>query len=151
MLLSENPKASGSLVIELFDQNGNLKDRREIKNLIVNTGLAFMAQRLISTPTALSHMGIGTSSSAPAGAQTDLLASTARVALTSSTNITTTVTNDTARFIATFGASVGTGAIQEAGLFNASTAGTMLCRTVFAVVNKGALDSMTITWDVKFA
>lgn len=150
-MLKDKVQALGTLVIELFDQNGMLKERHELKNLVVNTGLAFMAQRLIGTPTAMSHMGIGTSSTSPAGAQTDLLASTARVALTSSTNITTTVTNDTARFIATFGSGVGTGAIQEAGIFNASTGGTMLNRTVFAVVNKGALDSMTITWDVKFA
>ena len=42
----------------------------------------------------------------------------------------------------------GTGAITEAGIFNASSSGTMLCRTVFSVVNKGASDSMTITWTV---
>ena len=41
-----------------------------------------------------------------------------------------------------------TGAITEAGLFNASSSGTMLCRTVFSVVNKGASDAMTITWTV---
>ena len=150
-MLKDVVKATGNLVIELFDPNGNLKEKVEVKNLVVNGGLAFMAQRLIGVPTTMSHMGIGTSSTAAAAAQTDLIASSARVALTSSTNVTTTVTNDTARYIATFGAGTGTGAIQEAGIFNASTAGTMLCRTVFAVINKGALDSMTITWDVKFA
>lgn len=150
-MLKDFVKATGNLVIELFDQSGNLKERVELKNLVVNTGLAFMAQRLIGTPTAMSHMGIGTSNTAAAATQTDLVASSVRVALTSSTNVTTTVTNDTARYVATFSAGSGTGAIQEAGIFNASTAGTMLNRVVFAVINKGALDSMTITWDVKFA
>ena len=42
----------------------------------------------------------------------------------------------------------GTGALTEAGIFNASSSGTMLCRTEFSVVNKGASDSMTITWTV---
>jgi len=47
-----------------------------------------------------------------------------------------------------FGAGEGTGSITEAGIFNASSSGTLLCRTVFSVVNKGASDSMTITWTV---
>ena len=47
-----------------------------------------------------------------------------------------------------FAAGSGTGAITEAGVFNASSGGTMLCRTVFSVVNKGADDSMTITWTI---
>ena len=42
----------------------------------------------------------------------------------------------------------GTGAITEAGIFNASTGGDMFARTKFAVVNKGAADSMTITWTI---
>ena len=39
-------------------------------------------------------------------------------------------------------------ALTEAGIFNASSAGTLLCRTVFSVVTKGASDAMTITWTV---
>ena len=36
----------------------------------------------------------------------------------------------------------------QAGLFNGASGGTMLARTVFAVVNKGEADSMTISWSV---
>ena len=51
-------------------------------------------------------------------------------------------------YVASFVAGVGTGAVTEAGVFNAASAGTMLCRTVFSVVNKGAADSMSITWTI---
>ena len=51
-------------------------------------------------------------------------------------------------FEETYAAGVGTGAITEAGIFNDPTTGTMLARTVFATVNKGAADVMTISWDV---
>jgi hypothetical protein len=51
-------------------------------------------------------------------------------------------------FIATVPAGTGTGAITEAGILNAGTAGTMLCRTVFSVVNKDAGDTLSITWTV---
>ena len=66
-----------------------------------------------------------------------------RVALTS-----TTVTDNEVAYVATFGAGTGTGAITEAGILNAASSGTLLCRTVFSVVNKGSADSMTITWTV---
>ena len=33
-------------------------------------------------------------------------------------------------------------------ILNASSGGTMLCRTEFGVVTKGSSDSMTITWTV---
>jgi len=150
-MIKENFKVVGSLKIELFDEHGNLKDVREIENLIVNSGIAFIAQRLISTPTAMSHMAIGTGTTAAAAAQTALVTEVGRVALTSSTNITTTVTNDTVQYVASFPAGTGTGAITEAGIFNAASAGTMLNRTVFSVVNKGAGDAMSITWNVKAA
>jgi hypothetical protein len=51
-------------------------------------------------------------------------------------------------YVATFPAGTGTGAVTEAGLFNASSAGTLLCRTVFSVINKGAADTLGITWTV---
>jgi len=51
-------------------------------------------------------------------------------------------------YVATFGAGTGTAALTEAAILNASSSGTMLCRTVFSVINKGASDSMTVTWTV---
>ena len=51
-------------------------------------------------------------------------------------------------YTATFPAGTGTGAVVEAGILNASSGGTLLCRTVFSVVNKGANDAMTITWQI---
>ena len=41
-----------------------------------------------------------------------------------------------------------TGAVTEAGIFNAATSGTMLCRTTFDVINKGASDTMSVTWTI---
>jgi len=38
--------------------------------------------------------------------------------------------------------------LTEAGIFNASTSGNMLCRTKFDVVNKSATDTLAITWVV---
>jgi hypothetical protein len=96
-----------------------------------------------ATATAMSHMAVGTGSTAAAAGDTALGSESARVALTS-----TTVSGADVVYVATFGAGTGTAALTEAAVLNASSSGTMLCRTVFPVVNKGASDSMTITWTV---
>lgn len=143
-MLNSQAKASGKLNVVLKDSEGNIKQAIEVPNLVVNTGLAFIASRMKdTTDTAMSHMGIGTGTTAAAAGDTALGSQAARVALTS-----TTVTANAIAYVASFGAGTGTGAITEAGIFNASSAGTMLCRTVFAVVNKGASDTLQITWTV---
>jgi hypothetical protein len=152
MQTNEVIKFKGSLNITVKDAEGNIKDEREVNNLVVDTGLAYIISRMKdASATAMSHMAIGTSATAAADAQTALLAEVGRVALASSTITTTTVANDTLTYAATFPAGTGTGAIVEAGILNAAGAGTLLARTVFAVINKGALDSMTVIWNVRSA
>jgi len=117
---------------------------KEVDNLVVTAGKGFVASRMKdATTTAMTHMAIGTGSTAAAASNTALGSQAARTTLTS-----TTVSGADVTYVDTFAAGTGTGAITEAGLFNASSSGTMLCRTVFSVVNKGASDSMTITWTV---
>lgn len=138
-MLRDDFKMKGHLAIAI---NGEVVC--EVPNLVVDTGKDYVASRMKdATATAMSHMAIGTSSTAAAAADTALGSEADRQALTS-----TTVTGNEVAYVATFGAGDGTGAITEAGIFNAASAGTLLCRTVFSVVNKGASDSMTITWTV---
>ena len=148
MLTPETIKATGQLNIVLRDQFGNIKDDRTVPNLVVTVGKNAIASRLAGTATAvMSHMAVGTSSVAPIAANTALGAEIAgsRTALTVAGG---TATNADVNYSASFAAGVGTGAIVEAGIFNASTAGVMLCQTTFSVVNKGALDSLTLSWKV---
>ena len=91
----------------------------------------------------MSHMAIGSGTTNPAAGDTALETELGRVSLTS-----TNVSGAVVTYVASFGATVGTGAVTEAAILNASSGGTMLCRTEFNVVNKGSADSMTITWTV---
>ena len=143
MFKNDETKATGKLTVEIKNKHGEVIETREVKNLVVDTGLAYIADRMKNTTTAMSHMAIGTGSTAAAASNTALGSQSARTTLTS-----TTVSGADITYVDTFPAGTGTGAITEAGLFNASSSGTMLCRTVFSVVNKGASDSMTITWTV---
>lgn len=142
-MFQEAIKATGNVAITLFDKDGAVKETREIKNLVVTVGKEFIAARMVGTPAEMSHMAIGSGSTAAAGGDTALGSELGRVALSSDSASGVVVT-----YAAAFAPGIGTGAVTEAGVFNAGTGGTMLCRTVFAVVNKGADDGMTITWQI---
>lgn len=136
-------KATGEVTITLRDEHGLIKEQRHVPNLVVTVGKNFIASRMIgTTPAVMSHMAIGTSSTAPAAANTALGAEVGRSTATAS------VSNAVVSYSSTFAAGTGTGAIVEAGIFNAASAGTMLCRTTFSVINKAAADSLTVNWNV---
>lgn len=143
-MFQEELKMTGALKIEVFNPDGSIKETRDIKNLVVTTGKGFIASRMVGTAAAvISHMAVGTGATAAAAGDTALGAESARVAITSGT-----ASGAVATYVATFPAGTGTAALTEAGLLNAASAGTLLCRTVFSVINKGANDAMTVTWTV---
>ena len=132
---------TGKLTISLNDEIV-----RETDNLVVTAGKEWVTARMKDTSTVMTHMAIGTGTTAAVIANTDLETVTApRVGLTVSGG---TVAGAVITYACTYPAGAHTAAITEAGIFTALTSGTMLARTVFTVVNKGALDSMTISWAV---
>lgn len=148
MLTNETLKMVGQVNLVLKDKDGNVKEEREIKNLVVNTGLAFIISRMAGTSKAvMSHMALGSSTTAAAAGQTDLISMLGAREAIDSTTISGT-NNEKIVYVSSFEAGDATGAVTEAGIFNAATAGDMLCRTVFPVVNKQADDTMAITWSL---
>ena len=131
----------GKLIISL-----NNKIVRETDNLVVTAGKEWVADRMSDASTVMTHMGIGTGDTAAVIGDTDLeTVIGARLGLTTSGG---TVAGAVITYACSYPSGAHTGAITEAGIFTALTSGTMLARTVFTVVNKGALDSMTISWAV---
>jgi hypothetical protein len=150
-MINENLKLSGQLNIVLKDKTGTVKEQREVKNLVVDTGLAFIISRMTGTSKAvMSHMALGSGTTAAAAGQTDLVSVLgAREALDSTTIAGSN--NEKVVYVSSFEAGDGTGAVTEAGIFNASSSGDMLCRTVFSVVNKAADDTLSVTWTITLA
>lgn len=145
-LKTEKLKATGQVEIKRFNAAGELVEERNVPNLVVTTGKNYIAAKMVATtnnPVSMTHMAIGTGTGTPGASDTTLGTQTGRVSLSGST-----VTDNSITYTATFPAGTGDGAITEAGIFNASSAGTMLCRTTFPVVNKGAGDTIAITWVV---
>ncbi len=139
-MINDNLTLTGALTISV-----NNEVVQETNNLVVAVGKEWVADRMADANTVMTHMAIGTGTTAAAAGNTALVTELDRNVLTVSGG---TVSTNTIQYACTWAAGDGTGAITEAGIFDASSAGDMLARTVFAVVNKGAADSMTITWTI---
>lgn len=141
-----NALISGKVHICLKGPDGRIKAEEVTDNLVVTVGRYHIADQMADQgEAAMSHMAIGTGSTAVAAGDTALDTELDRNALTSITQGTGTDANKVT-YVGDWAAGDGTGAITEAGIFNSASAGIMLCRTVFSVKNKGAGDTLTLTW-----
>ena len=142
----DNVRLTGEVKITLTNESGNVTREVIIPNTVVTVGKNFIASRMKdASATAMTHMEVGTGTTGAVVGNTAL----ETVIASSRTGLSgTTVSTNNVAYAVTFGAGVGTGAVTEAGIFNASSAGTMLCRTTFSVINKGAADTLGITWTV---
>lgn len=141
MQSNDKLKMIGSLTLMLEKSNGEVEVTHR-DNIIVNGGFDLISDaigRATGRPAVISHIAVGTGTTAEAATQTALVTEISRIAATYAHTAGTKVFTMTA----TFNAGVATGAITEAGVFNAASAGTMLDRVVFPVVNKGADDTLT--------
>ena len=137
--LSDKISLRGEIEFWVYDRHGNLKEHRIIKNLIVNAGKAQVAGLINGSVSGVfKYVAIGTGTSSPSAGDTALENEVARVTATVG-RTTTSVTNDTATF----------DAITEAGIFNASSGGTMLARQTFSAINVASGDTLKISWKVQ--
>lgn len=141
----------GNLKVTLKDENGLVKAMREIDNVFTDAGDAHVADQMESSPDedAMSHMAVGTSTTTLTAGDTTLGGETDRNALTSFTQGAGGDDNKVV-YVGDWAAGDATAAITEAGIFNSSTGGTMLCASTFSVINKGASDTLQISWTVTF-
>lgn len=124
--------------------------------VVTNSGKAIAAKRHIgATPAQAEPLYVGIGTGATGAARTAVAADTAlstavesRVAGTSS-NVTSTVANDTYQVVGAVTATAGR-AVDEAGTFDAAAAGNMDISATFAVVNLSSGDSLQLTFKKVF-
>lgn len=140
-MIQETMKLHGAITLMLTKANGDVETVHK-DNIIVDVGFDFIADAIgkaASRPGVMGFIALGTGTAAAAAGQTALATELDRNAATYAHTAGTKAFS----FTANFPAGDATGAITEAGVFNAASAGTMLDRVVFPVVNKGADDSLT--------
>lgn len=143
------------LKLAFLERYGTVREAWEVNNSVVSAGkaqLALLAGDASATP--FTYLEVGTSSTAVNVSQTALQAAItdtglARAAATVSRS-TTNVANDTLNLAYTWTAS-GSKTVEEIGVFNANSAGTMLARalTTSKALTNG--ETLAATYKVIFA
>lgn len=164
---------TGTLLVQLFDAAGNIKNEWTMKNLITDAGDLYYATRAVasvspggpSQPTLVTGMKLGTGSTAVSKAG----AGSALVTYKSGSNVVFDATYPQVLnlgaglgvqgvYRVTFAAGVATDtALTEVVIVNdaasnaTSTAGNTISRVLFpTAINKGASDTLAVTWNHKF-
>lgn len=132
--------------IVLRGPDGKIK-HESTHNTVTTAGKQGAADQILASPTLAKPgwMAIGTGSPAATLLGTEI----DRNALTSKTR----GANAIVTMVGDWAAGDGTGAITEAGIFDVVTANTvnMWTSASFSVINKGALDTLSISWTLTFA
>jgi len=153
--MNESLKVTGWYEFLIKDIKGNIKDSWKVDNSVVSAGkaqLALLAGDASATP--FTYLAVGTSSTAVSAGQTALVgeitdSGLARAAATVS-RTTTSVTNDTLTLTYTWTAS-GTKAVEEIGVFNASSSGTMLSRALTTTKSLVSGEQLVATYNLQFS
>lgn len=141
----------GQYFVKLYGPDGVLKHEHTGKNVVVENGKEFLASFLSSANAAAStftmqYVAIGTDSTSEAASNTALGTEVSR-----HTGSVSYTSGGIFEVVATFATGSGTGAIVEYGVFSSNTGGTMLSRDTESVVNKGANDTLTVTYQLTFS
>ena len=135
----------GHAHLELRGPDGRIKEVRDIENTITELMDAQVADQMSDQgAAAIGYMGVGTGSG-QTSASTGLATPLDRNALTSTTLGAGGDDNDVT-YVGDWAAGDGTGAITEAGILRADDNVTLMTYADFAVVNKLAADTLSISW-----
>jgi hypothetical protein len=136
----------GDVKIKRYLETGELAEQRDVKNLVVTTGLEWIIGRLNApVPPVMSYIAVGTNNTVPQLNQTTLITEIWRQPTTVAGG---SVSGVTIVYTTAIGPGNGTGALQEAGIFDQGSLGTMLSRVTYPVINKGASDTVVVEWTI---
>lgn len=138
---------TGEVHIVLKDAKGNVKKEVKLTNLVTTVGKDEMAKLLASgsgfaRPT---HIAVGTDNTAPNVADTVLGTEILRKAIA-----TTGFLDNKVTYTVSFLPGEATALLEEAGLFDAAAAGDMWARFLTGSFNKGANDTLDLSWALLF-
>lgn len=154
----------GHLIVELFDEFGNLKDYQEVENLITQVGDQYYAERaagVAGAPAVITGMQLGTGTTAPAktGAGAAIVALIASSLVANSGLPASSLSGSSRRlaYAASWPAGTATNAaIAEIALVNQAVATQTVAPAANTIsralitVNKGAADVLNVTWNHDF-
>ena len=135
-MINDNFALTGALTIAV-----NEEVVQKTHNLVVTSGKEWVAKRMAGQDSNMTHMAIGTGTTAAAAAQTALVTELERNAMTVDGG---TVSGNDIVYAVTYGAGDGTGAITEAGIFD--TVGSKVDDIAVSAGGTGYTSAPTVTF-----
>ena len=136
------------VVGELFDYEGNLKQKFVKHNLITSAGYDFLANCMcnVDRPSPLKYIAVGSGDNKPTFEDVELQNEVMRKLCDySHSNGSTFLALGT-----TLEPGEATGALTEAGILNSLSGGVLFDRVTFPVVNKEPMDTYRISFTLTF-
>ena len=153
--MKDTLKLKGTYHFEIKDTDGNVRDSWTVENVVTNAGkaqLALLAGDASAVP--FTYLAVGTSATAVAATDTTLTAEVTTNGLERAvgtvSRITTTVANDTFQITKTWTAT-GSVSVEEVGVFNAASAGTMLSHALTGTKAVTTGETLTGQYTLAFA
>jgi hypothetical protein len=139
-----------NILIQLIGPDGKIKEEH-LHNTVTTAGKNGAADQILASPTLgkPTHMAIGTGTGGTTALTTEIDRNALGVPAGNANGKTRSGAVVTMQ--AEWLAGDGTGAITEAGIFDASSTGNMWTYASFTVINKAAGDTLKITWTLTFA
>lgn len=152
----------GHIQLIVSDEDGNVKQIIDKKNLIVGEGLKTAWDLVFldinnnsnSTDSEFGFIGIGDGNTAAAATDTGLQTPISGCGLLEDGTVTGGGTNTlTWAYVSVqfSGATCASATVSEAVLTNSLSGGEVLARQVFSDINLGAADTLTVNWNVTLA
>ena len=151
--ISDKSTVTGWVTLTVYDEFGNVKQKVENHNLIVDQGLDEMAEAIFGAggvgTTLFDYLEIGTDATAPSAGQTALVASACARVQDASPDVNSAISGEThVSVISSFVGATCAGGIQEAGIFNGLAGGQMLARSTFGVVTIASGDTLNVNYTI---
>jgi hypothetical protein len=139
-------------VVVTVDREGQEIYRYENHNLITNAGKDFISAQIGSTSpgsNGANYIALTTNAAAPAATDTTLTGEITTGGLQRQQGVYAHTNGQSTFTISkTFTANATQTNVQKAGLFTASSGGTMMAENTFSPVSLAANDQLTITWTI---
>ncbi len=153
-VLVDGSKITGHVILQIFDtETGELKAKIENHNLVVDGGLDEMAQAVFGVggvgTTNFDFIEIGTGTTAPTATDVAIETSACARIQDASPDVNSLTSGETSvSVISSFDGGTCSGAITEAGIFNAISANQMLARSTFGSVTISAGDTLNVNYTI---
>lgn len=148
--ISDSKALKGYVTMLLFDDEGNLRETRDFRNLVVDLGQDGAMERISEVGTGVlpaNYIRLGTDAGAPGATDSRLDGDIAEPKSAAYTRLGI----GSWKLVATWGTGDAVTGLTESGVFFGSFTGSMLCRQTFSVINKQSADTLEVTWGFTIA